>query len=76
MTETDPSSLQQILSRVGWVPTIICPAATVVKLPRKTNPRAERFLWWLCPAWPTFKQYICLQGQQLLTHEPVSNSPC
>ena len=32
MTETDPSSLQQILSMVGWVPTIIFPAATVVKL--------------------------------------------
>jgi fatty acid desaturase len=32
MTETDPSSLQQILSMVGWVPTVIFPAATVVKL--------------------------------------------
>ncbi|MEI6475710.1 MAG: hypothetical protein WCO75_09985 [Planctomycetota bacterium] len=32
MTETDPSSLQQILSMVGWVPTIIFPAATIVKL--------------------------------------------
>lgn len=32
MTETDTSSLQQILSMVGWVPTIIFPAATVVKL--------------------------------------------
>lgn len=32
MTEADPSSLQQFLSMVGWVPTVIFPAATIFKL--------------------------------------------